>query len=442
MALVPCFRQTMRLNRVPFCAQRWRPHNVTFNQFPLSFRGFHTSSFTMRKEDLYSILGAPPKVTDDELKNAYEQTLWRFERQYQKLVQMKNPPKLPLPNRNKTEKSPEQRKAELENSIRKVKKAYEILKDKEKRQSYDNYGHAAFDGRVNPEMIAEHLKSSVGADPLSSSVEEDLPDFRRGDNIELPVTLPFMKAIEGTQIPVEYEARVKCMSCHGSGATMGSLITPCIPCDKQGYVKVGKGIFQTKYICSCCDGYGNLVDDLCPTCQGRGTVPKKRQVKIKIPPGVDTGHVVRVKEKGNYGDRNSGQNGNLYLMVTVEKHPQFWREESDVHTNLVLSVAQAILGDIVTIPTLEGSQKITVKPGTQHGSSLCLTGAGISTENKKGDFYVHFKIQVPSNLTKEQHDLITVFAAEESPVVAVQPVQIPLMKRLSYLLPIRVKAKV
>jgi len=183
--------------------------------------------------------------------------------------------------------------------------------------------------------------------------EEEHIDYQRAENIEVPITLTFEESIKGTQKRVDFLAMTRCDTCNGIGASFGSLVNPCSTCAGLGYTKMGSGIFQTKEICKQCKGYGTVIDSPCLQCLGRGTIEKKRRIKVDIPPGVDNEHRVRIKEKGHESDRNSGKPGDLYLAIKVEKHVQFVRKGSDIHLNFPITVAQAILGDTVKIAYLK-----------------------------------------------------------------------------------------
>eukprot|EP01125_Pyxidicula_operculata_P012061 TRINITY_DN3950_c0_g1_i1.p1 TRINITY_DN3950_c0_g1~~TRINITY_DN3950_c0_g1_i1.p1 ORF type:complete len:400 (+),score=81.39 TRINITY_DN3950_c0_g1_i1:3-1202(+) len=368
------------LKRVPISQQVFKRNIATFNTYitlPKNHRYtinyvasssqtkhyFHSSdSMHNTQEDLYAVLGVAKTATADEIKRAYYQKAKKFH---------------PDSPGNKGNSESKQRFAAIST-------AYEILSDEKKRSSYDKFGHAAFQSGIDPEEIFKQFQEAFGKsfDPFSDQ-EEDYKDFNKGANVEHPLTLTFEEAIFGTEKSIDYNVQVSCLDCNGTGGAPQSRTTKCISCDSLGYVKMGSGLFQSKQICTSCKGYGTIIDNPCTSCKGQGTKQGKKKLKVKIPPGVDDDHLIRVADKGDRGYRNSQKNGDLYIHLKVSKHDQFKRLDYDIHHKKSITVAQAMLGDKVKIPTVHGDIDVEIPAGTQPGDTKVIKGKGVSVQDGK-----------------------------------------------------------
>jgi len=298
--------------------------------------------------------------------------------------------------------------------------AYDVLGDEKKRKKYDTFGDTPLGtGELSEEEVFG--KMSQAMEEMMGKNE----DFHRGANIELPMELTFEEAALGTEKLVDYQVRVECSQCNGLATLPGHYPEMCFSCNGKGFTTSGKGMFMQKRVCTGCSGTGAKISHPCKVCKGRGTVPKARKLKVQIPSGVDTDHQVRLADKGNIGDRRSGKTGSLYLNVTVKKHHLFRRENFDVHSDVPITVSQAILGDTIKVQTLGGFVELKLPSGTQPGEKRVLKRKGILQDESKslGDHYVHFKVIVPKSITKEQFELITLFSKNEkiSPEQLSQP---------------------
>jgi len=363
---------------------------VAFNYVFIKKRSFHTSNQLW--DYLYVTLGVAKTATQEEIKRAYYQLAKKYH---------------PDSPGNKSDPT-------AKDKFTAVAKAYEVLGDEKKRLSYDKYG-TIFDGKLDPEELFNQFRSELGFDPFMENDEEDLIDYQRAENTEIPITLTLEESVKGTQKRLDYLAMTRCDVCNGTGASLGSLVNPCSTCSRLGYTKMGSGIFQTKEVCKHCKGYGSIIDTPCLKCLGRGTIEKIRRIKVEVPPGVDYDHRMRIKEKGHESDRNSGKPGDLYIAVKIEKHPQFIRKGSNIHLHYPITVAQAILGDTVKIPTLNGEVSVKVRPGTQHDTTHVLKKKGVSPigSKKPGNQYVHWKVQIPTDLTPQDMELVAQFGEDE-----------------------------
>jgi len=360
--------------------------------FPL-VRYFHPSVARL-SEDYYSVLGVPQTASQSQIKQAYY-----------KIAKEMHPD---LPG-NKG-------KDEVKQKFARISAAYNVLGDPVKRDKYDKFGHTTVD-----ENEEEDLKNFSDMYGNVMGNDAELKDFHRGDNIELQLSLTFEEAAKGVQKKMEYKARGTCAACTGSGAAPGGKVFQCTACNGNGYTTAGKGLFQTRATCSTCKGFGSIIDKPCAPCKGTGTTLQPKKINVKIPPGVDTDHQVRIKDRGHQGNRNSGKHGAAYICITVEDHPHFYRVGEDVYTDVNISVAQAVLGDTITVHTLDGSIELKVPPGVQHDEKRILKGRGIGSREagKLGNFYVKFKVVIPKSITKEQADLMFQFGRDD--IVCPQP---------------------
>jgi len=342
---------------------------------------------TFAVDDLYAVLGVPRNATVEEIKSTY----YKYAKQLH--------PDLPANKGNE----------EARKRFSSISAAYDILGDEKKRKKYDTYGHQAMN--IDDEEILGQINN------FFSQNGEELKDLTQGANIEHPITLTFEEAALGTQKKIEYKVNVECDTCGGAGAAKGTEVLRCQLCSGAGYTSSGKGLFHQKKACSCCSGYGTILEKPCKACTGTGTVQKTKKLLVKIPPGVDNEHQVKIQNRGHAGNRGSGKPGALFIAVTVSPHSRFNREKDDIHVTVPITVSQAILGDVVQVPSLTGSVDLTVPAGVQPGEKRLLKGRGI---NERGNQIVHFQVVVPKKLTKEQADLIRQFGKGEIKVESKQ----------------------
>jgi len=282
-----------------------------------------------------------------------------------------------------------------------------VLSNPEKRARFDAVGPNEFLYDLSDAEILEHIRETLKRDYFS---ELENKDFLQGNNVEYRLTITFMEAVNGTEKKIEYPARVTCTTCYGVGAPVGAEVKPCVECKSMGYKTTSGRIMQQQTSCLNCGGYGSTIKNACKMCKGRGTIMGKRKLLVKVPAGIDDDHDLRVKDKGDVGDRNSGKSGILFLPIMVEKHEKFYRNKKDIHVDVPISVTQATLGDTVVVPTLQGGTvQVAVLPGTQPDSERILSGKGI----QGGKQVVHFKVHVPTKVTKKQKESIRLFTREE-----------------------------
>ena len=345
----------------------------------------------MAKRDYYETLNVQRNASPEELKSAFR----RLAREYH-------------PDVNKS--------PDAEERFKELNEAYAVLSDEEKRSIYDRYG---YDGL-----------SSMGGMPDFTTIDfsdifgglEDLFNFgfgrrggsrhrpRRGADLSYVVELTFEEAVFGVEKEIEFTRDETCSSCKGSGAEPGTSPSRCETCNGAGEVRTVRQTFIGSMVqvttCPTCQGKGEVIGTPCRTCNGRGQERKTARKTVSIPPGVDSGNQIRIAGEGQPGT-NGGPHGNLYIEISVKKHKYFHRRKNNIFLDLNINVAQAALGAEVDVPTLEGTSKLTIPPGTQPGKTFRLRRKGIPhlRGSGRGDQMVVVNIQVPSRLSKEQRQL-------------------------------------
>ncbi|CAD6268287.1 unnamed protein product [Miscanthus lutarioriparius] len=294
-----------------------------------------------------------------------------------------------------------------------VNRAYEVLKDDDKREIYDQLGPEAYE------------RQASGGDPGGPGFPQGNPfgdifgdifdnAYRGGQDVKVSVELSFMEAVQGCRKTITYEADTFCGTCNGSGVPPGTVPKTCKTCRGSGVIYMQKGIFTVECTCSLCSGSGKIVKSFCKTCKGEQVVKGKMSVKLDIAAGIDDNDTMKVFGKGG-ADVERNKPGDLYVTIKVREDPIFRREGNHVHVDSVLSIAQAVLGGTVTVPTLTGNVTVKVRQGTQPGEKVVLRGKGIKARNSSvfGNQYVHFNIRVPTEVTQRQRELIEEFDKEE-----------------------------
>ena len=366
------------------------------------------------KRDYYEVLGVSKTATQDEIKSAYRKLAKKYH--------------------------PDNKETGDAEKFKEATEAFSVLGDAQKRQTYDQFGQAAFD------------QTAGGSNPFSGSGFEgfnfnggdfgDLNDIlermfgfgfggsrssraraggraQKGDDTLLRVRINFMDAVNGTKvtIPVSYDET--CASCHGSGAKNGTAYDTCPECRGRGRVITQQrtifGVMQSETVCPRCKGTGKIIKEACPDCGGKGYNHIKKDVDVTIPQGINNGQHIRIAGKGGRGI-NGGENGDLYLEIIVKPHDVFERDGNDIHVNYSLDVIDAILGTTISVPTVSGDCNVDVPSGTQPNAVLRLKGKGVKDvkSDKYGDEFIHINLVTPTKINKEQKDLLTKFKSLES----------------------------
>jgi len=348
------------------------------------------------RRDYYEILGVERGAGRDEIKAAYRKLAVKYH-----------------PDRNPGD-------SEAEERFKEAAEAYAVLSDDGKRAQYDRFGHAGigeqpfsgFDSTVFSDF-ADILGSFFGFEGIFGGARRRSGP-ERGADLRIGVVLGFDEMAAGVERTLAIPRAESCESCAGSGMAPGSQPEPCATCGGRGQVRMAQGFFSMVRSCPACGGRGQVVKDPCRDCQGAGRVERTRQVKVKVPAGIEDGTRLRVVGQGEGGLRG-GPPGDLYVVVRVEEHEIFARDGADLHVEHELSAFRAALGTEIEVPTLEGTEKVTVPAGVQPGGAQVLRGRGLPRVQRsgRGDLVVHFKVVVPRKLSARQRELLEELCAEE-----------------------------
>lgn len=356
-----------------------------------------------QKRDYYEVLGVSKSASKDEIKSAYRKLAKKYH-----------------PDLNKAPDAAEK--------FKEVQEAYDILYDDQKRQAYDQFGHAAFE---HGEGMGSNPFQGAGFQGQGFS-DVNFGDFgdlfssifgggrrsrqnygpRKGDDELIDIRLSFMDAIRGKMIsfPLDYEE--VCEACHGSGARSASDEITCPDCQGRGYVRTQTrslfGMMSQDVTCPHCGGKGKIIKNPCDKCGGKGYTRIKKNVDVNIPAGIASGQQVRLQGKGSRGE-NGGPNGDLYIRVNVMSHKYFQRDGNDIHIEVPISSIDAMLGTDIEVPTVYDNVTLNIPAGIAPNQILRMKGKGVKAMrgNGAGDEYVHVKIVTPSKLSKEQKELLT-----------------------------------
>jgi molecular chaperone DnaJ len=354
------------------------------------------------RPDYYKALGVDKKATPEEIKKAYR----KLARQYH-------------PDRNPGDKSAEAR-------FKEISQAHDVLGDPEKRSQYDSgsgpfatgagpaggfggFGNFDFDGASMGDILSNLFGGSTSGRRVRTR-----PRSERGNDLETQVSISFDQAIAGAQVPLQVPMQATCTTCRGTGAKPGTTPSVCPRCEGRGIETQGQGMFSISQPCSRCGGAGTVIEDPCPTCHGSGAVRTVKKLRVNIPAGVRDGSRIRLAGKGEPG-RNGGPPGDLYLVTHVSPSPLFKRKGDNFEVEVPLTIPEALRGADVTVPTLDGTKTLRVKPGTAHGTVQRLRGEGPpklgSKPVQKGDIHYRFVIEVPDHLSKEQEQALDALSA-------------------------------
>ncbi len=353
----------------------------------------------MAKRDYYEVLGVSKTADDKEIKSAFR----RLAKQYH-------------PDINKDKDAPEK--------FKEVQEAYEVLSDPQKRKTYDQFGHAAFENNAGGSYGGGFggFSSGFGFDDIDlsdilsgvfgngfgfSSSSSKTTRARKGNDSLYKLNLTFMEAVYGCKKDITVDVYETCSSCDGKG---GHGEATCSRCHGSGTVteesRTMFGSFMSKTTCPECGGIGKTYKEQCSNCHGNGRVKKRKTLSVTVPAGVDTGNQIRLKEKGEAGV-NGGPNGDLYVEFDVSNHQVFKRNGNDIYMELPINVIEATLGCKKEVPLMKGSIILNIPEGTQNGEKHKIKGKGVPYINssKTGDLYIIIKVVIPTKLDKKQREL-------------------------------------
>lgn len=375
-------------------------------------------------KDYYQILGVAKSASADDLKKAYRKLAVKYH-----------------PDKNPGNKVAEEK-------FKEISVAYDVLSDPKKRAQYDQFGHDAFTSGpaggpgAGPGGFQGGFQGGFHGDPRdifnqafggegSNIFEELFGGGRRssarggrtrrspsqsGNDLQYELEIPFEDAVFGADRKIRIRKLDVCPSCHGSGGEPGASKTSCPACGGSGEVMTGGGFFQQPQPCGRCHGTGQVWTAPCKRCGGQGRVSSEKELQMHIPPGVDTGSRLRVAREGEAG-ANGGAPGDLYVKIKVRPHDVFQRDGTTVVCEVPISVATAIAGGVVDVPTVSGKTRMKIAPGTQNGTTLRIRGKGMPAlkGGARGDQLVKIMVEIPARMTDSQKELFARAAAALTP---------------------------
>ncbi len=354
----------------------------------------------MAKRDYYDVLGVNKNASAAEIKSAYRKLAVKYH----------------------PDKNPGDKKAE--DKFKEASEAYGILSDTEKKQNYDNFGHAAFE---NGGGGRGGFSGFSGAD-FSDIFEDFFSDFggsgrsrkrssnNRGSDLRYDLSISLEEAYTGKKQNIQFSTSEICNTCKGNGSKPGYSADRCTYCGGNGRVRSNQGFFTVQQTCPQCSGSGEEITNPCKDCNGQGNRQTSKKISVTIPKGVDDGTRIRLAGKGEAGTRG-GVSGDLYLFINVEAHDLFKRSDVNLFFEFPISITDAALGTTIEIPTIDGGKaKIKIPDGTQNGKQFRLKGKGMPFMRRGdyGDLYVQIKTEVPIYLNKEQKELLKKFKEIEN----------------------------
>ncbi|MDR0835251.1 MAG: molecular chaperone DnaJ [Tannerella sp.] len=355
----------------------------------------------MAKKDYYEVLGVAKNAGADEIKGAYRKKAIQYH-----------------PDKNPDNKDAEEK-------FKEAAEAYDVLSNPEKRQRYDQFGHAGVGssaagggfgggGMTMDDIFSQfgdlfggHFGSFGGFGGFGGRSRGGGATVNRGSDLRVKVKLTLKEIAEGVEKKIKVKKYIACPNCHGKGAEDDRNVSTCSTCRGSGYVtKVTNtilGQMKTQSACPTCDGQGKTITKKCPHCNGEGVIRDEEVIAINIPAGVMEGMQLSVRGKGNAA-RRGGMNGDLLVVIEEEQDKELIRDENDLIYNLLLSIPQITLGDTVEVPTVSGRAKVKIEPGTQPNKVLRLRGKGLPSINGygTGDLLVNVSVYIPESLSSDE----------------------------------------
>jgi molecular chaperone DnaJ len=354
----------------------------------------------MSKRDFYEILGVQKNASEDELKRAYRKLALEHH-----------------PDRNQGD-------VESESKFKEAAEAYDVLRDPEKRRRYDTFGHDGLNGGGGGFHSSEDIFgafSDIFGEVFGFSAGGRAGGRRAqaGMDLRYNLNITFRQAAKGDEVVLKLPVSVPCESCQGTGAEPGTEMKNCGQCRGSGHVQQAQGFFRISVTCPSCHGRGKIISQFCATCRGGGQTSQVRELKVRIPAGVDDGSRLRLRGEGEPGV-NGGPAGDLFVVMSVEPDKTFERQGQNLVLHRSVSFVQAALGDKIEVPTLDEPITVDIPKGTQGGEVFQLRGLGLPHpgSSRKGDLLIEIKVETPTSLSARQEEILREFARleEEKPL--------------------------
>jgi molecular chaperone DnaJ len=365
----------------------------------------------MAKRDYYEVLGLSRDATEDEVKKAYRRLALKYH-----------------PDKNPGNK-------EAEENFKEATEAYEVLKDSQKRSTYDQFGHAGLSGAggfggfdFTTFDLSDALRAfmrdfgsfgSVFDNFFGTTSTKARRGYQKGQDLQIRLKLSLEEIAAGVEKKIKLQRLQRCQECNGTGAEEGTSKKACPKCQGAGQIRrVSRSLFgQFVNVTTCdhCNGEGMVIDRPCPVCHGDGREKGTSTISVKIPAGVTTGNYIQLRGAGNAGPRGS-PSGDVIVLIEEQEHPAFKRRGDDIVHDTLISFTQAALGDEITVPTLDGKMNLKVPSGTQSGKIFKLKGRGIPRLHGygRGDELIRVLVWVPTRLTSEEKELLKKLALKEN----------------------------
>ena len=351
------------------------------------------------KRDYYEVLGVERGASPDDIKKAFRKLAFQYH-----------------PDRNK--------EPDAEEKFKEFSEAYAILSDTEKRQQYDNFGHAGISGRYSTEDIFRGANFRDIFSEFGFNFEDILGRMfggggfnfqraragpRRGSDLQTRIQVTLEQAAFGTEVEISLNRLQTCSRCGGNGAEPGTDVSTCPMCNGRGRIERRTQSLFGQMIrvvpCDRCEGRGRIPETPCRTCGGKGLEPGKHRLNVKVPPGIDDGTQLILRGQGEDGPFG-GPPGDLYVRVRLKPHPHLLRRGKDIIYEAEINFPSATLGTSISVPSLTGEKSLKVPSGTQSGTILRMRGEGMPSRFGKGDQLVHVTVMIPKKLSRRQRELV------------------------------------
>ncbi len=348
----------------------------------------------MAKRDYYEILGVERGASKDVIKKAYRKLAMKYH-----------------PDKNPGDK-------EAEAKFKEASEAAEVLLNDEKRQRYDQFGHAGVDGQGMGGGFSGDFGDlgdifgdifgggDIFGDLFGGGRRRSRSRGQRGADLQMQVEVSFEEAAFGAKKKISVPKHVTCSACHGTGGENGAKPTRCDYCHGSGEVRRQQGFFTVSSPCPKCHGSGQMISVPCRVCHGEGRVRSKKDLEVTIPQGIDDGQRLKLSGEGDAGT-GGAPNGDLYVIIRVAEHDFFERDGFDVHCRVPITFSQAALGATIEVPTLDGRVEVKIPAGIQSGSKMRLKGKGIKRLGGygQGDQFLEIQVETPTSLNAQQREL-------------------------------------